>query len=82
MLRLKEILNNKGMTGKQLADILGVTPQYISGIARGSGSASVDVLAKIAKVLDVPLSSLFADYHAGKGCVCPHCGKEIQIELK
>lgn len=85
MFRIKEILDAKGISAKELADRMGVTPQYISGIIREKGSASVSVLSNIAKELGVPLSSLFDDYpgdnKASIGSVCPHCGREIVVEL-
>lgn len=82
MLRLKEVLAEQGVTGKQLAEKMGVTPQYISGIVRETGSASLDVLSKIAAVLNVPLSSLFGDYKSGITTRCPKCGQEFEVELK
>lgn len=86
MYRIKEILDEKGISAKVLAEKMGVTPQYISGIIREKGSASVSVLSNIAKELDVPLSSLFDDYQTASpnnivNATCPHCGKEIRIEL-
>ena len=81
MYRIKEILDQKGMTAKALADKMNATPQYISGIIRETASASVTVLANIAKVLDVPVSSLFEDYKQNDGfIICPHCGKPIRYE--
>ena len=65
---------------------MGVTPQYISGIIREKGSASISVLSNIAKELNVPLASLFDDYqdvptNNSVNVICPHCGKEINVEL-
>lgn len=82
MLRIKEVLLEKGITGKQLAEKMGVTPQYISGIVRETGSASIDVLSNIARHLEVPISSLFADYKTGIITKCPKCGQEFEVELK
>lgn len=82
MLRLKEVLSEQGVTGKQLAEKMGVTPQYISGIVRGTGSASIEVLSNIAKNLNVPISSLFSDYKSGFIAKCPKCGQEFEVELK
>ena len=82
MLRLKQVLAEQGVTGKQLAEKMGVTPQYISGIVRETGSASLDVLSKIANELNVPLSSLFDDYKNGIVTKCPNCGQEFEVELK
>lgn len=66
----------------ELAEKMGVTPQYVSGIVRGTGSASIEVLSKIAHTLGVPLASLFADYKSGVEAKCPHCGKPLNIEIK
>lgn len=82
MYRIKEVMQEQGITGKELAERLGKTPQYISGIVRGVDSASVEVLYKIAKAMNVPLSSLFSDYNGSQTIKCPNCGHEIAIELK
>lgn len=58
-LQLKQLLEEKGMTQQDLANILGVTRQYISNTARG-GSASIDFYERIADTLEVPLWHLFA----------------------
>lgn len=86
MYRIKEILDEKGISAKKLAERMGVTPQYISGIIREKGSASISVLSNIAKELNVPLASLFDDYKSvptsnSVNVICPHCGNEINVEL-
>ena len=86
MYRIKEILEEKGISAKSLAERMGVTPQYISGIIREKGSASISVLSNIAKELDVPLASLFDDYKSvpasnSINVICPHCGKKVNVEL-
>lgn len=81
MYRIREILNQKGMTGKELAERMGVTPQYISGIIRETGSASVEVLANIARILNVPVASLFEDYVSNENTIiCPKCGTKFKME--
>jgi transcriptional regulator with XRE-family HTH domain len=81
MYRIREILNQKGMTSKELAEKMGVTPQYISGIIRETGSASVEVLANIANILNVPVSSLFEDYVSDKNTIkCPKCGAKFELK--
>ena len=80
MYRIKEILDQKGLKSKDLAEKMGVTPQYISGIIREQGSASVTALSNIAKALNVPLAALFDDYlHEDDTFLCPHCGRKIKI---
>lgn len=86
MYRIKEILDEKGISAKTLAEKMGVTPQYISGIIREKGSASISVLSNIAKELNVPLASLFDDYQSESTnnsvkVTCPHCGNEVKVEL-
>ncbi|MEE0882247.1 MAG: helix-turn-helix transcriptional regulator [Bacteroidales bacterium] len=81
MYRIKEILSQKGMTAKQLAEAMNVTPQYISGIVRETGSASVEVLSNIAKILEVPISSLFEDYVSSENTICcPKCGARFELK--
>lgn len=84
MYRIKEILTQKGMTAKSLAEKMGVTPQYISGIIRETGSASVEVLSNIANVLEVPVSSLFEDYVSNNNntITCPVCQTRFKIDSK
>lgn len=57
-LRIREILAQKGMTNKALADRMGVTPQHISNILGGCG-LSVNVLMKVADALGVEFGDLF-----------------------
>ena len=82
MYRIKEILNQKGITGKELAEKMGVTPQYVSGIIRETGSASVEVLANIARILNVPVASLFEDYVSedSNTITCPKCGSKFVLK--
>ena len=82
MYRIKEVMQEQGVTGKELAERLWKTPQYISGIVRGADTASVEVLSKIAKALNVPLASLFSDYTSGTHVRCPKCNHEFDIDIK
>ena len=59
LLRLKEILAEKKMTGKELADRVGVTQATISTINSGDTFPRGDLLVKIAEVLDVDVRELF-----------------------
>lgn len=80
MFRIKEILREKGVTQIQLANMLGKTPQYVSGIIREVDGVSITALDSIAKALDVPLASLFEDYkHLGTSLTCPKCGARLKL---
>lgn len=59
ILRLKEILIEKGISGKDLATKVQVTPASISNIAQGNSFPKPDLLIKIAEVLDVDVRELF-----------------------
>lgn len=82
--RIKEILDQKGWKAKELADKLGTTPQYVSGIIRGEASISFPRLQEIADILGVTIPELFSDYKATVTVepgmlICPHCGNMIKV---
>lgn len=80
MFRIKEILREKGISQIQLANALGKTPQYVSGIIREVDGVSISALDAIAKALDVPLASLFEDFKsAGASLTCPKCGAKLRL---
>ncbi len=59
MLRLKEVLKEKSITGKELADRVGVTPASISNISNGNHFPKPELLKQIAQELDVDVRELF-----------------------
>ena len=59
LLRLKAILKEKGITGKDLAESVDVNPNTISRIVKGSSFPSGELLLKIANELDVDIKDLF-----------------------
>lgn len=61
-LRIKDILKEKGLTSKALAERLGKAPQYVNNIINGGKGVSLNTLNDIATELNVPISSLFADF--------------------
>lgn len=84
-LRVKEILKERGLTQKELAAMMGKSPQYIANVLNSEQGISVNVLIELARVLDVEFRDLFAVTRAdGKDApaiVCPHCGKPITIKV-
>ena len=83
-LRVKEILKEKGLTQKELADMIGKSPQYIANILNAEQGVSVNILIEFAKTLQVDFRDLFASTKEDSTTTvtCPHCGKPIEIELK
>ena len=86
-MRIREILKEQGITTKELAERMGISQ---SGLNQSiSGNPSVKVLTNIAEALNVPVWQLFADptellqkETPNASITCPHCGKEIKIEIK
>lgn len=66
ILRLKEILSDKGVTGKELADKIGVTPASISNIVQGNSFPKPETLIAIASALDVDVKDLFVSTKEGE----------------
>lgn len=90
-MRVKELLKIKGITQKEFAEKLGMTPIGLSQIL--SGKPSYTTLEKIASALDVDVWELLISpediikkYSSGKDEVniqtCPHCGKPIVIKTE
>jgi len=90
-MRVKELLKIKGITQKEFAEKLGMTPIGLSQIL--SGKPSYTTLEKIASALDVDVWELLISpediikkYSNGKDEVniqtCPHCGKLIVIKTE
>lgn len=58
-LRINEILKQKKMTNREFARRMGKSPQYTNAIVKERSNASIVMLSKMAKVLDVPVRELF-----------------------
>lgn len=65
VLRLKEVLSEKGMSGKDLAKAVGVTPVSISNIVQGNSFPKPELLLSIAKELDIDVRELFRPTKGG-----------------
>lgn len=59
ILRLKEILKEKGMSGKDLAEAVKVTPASISNIVQGNSFPKPELLKSIADTLEIDIKDLF-----------------------
>ena len=60
-LNLKEILREKGMTSKELAEKVGVSSVTISYIVTNKTTPSLDMVSRIAQVLNVKISTLLGE---------------------
>ena len=61
--RIKEILQEQGLTLKDLAQMIGVDPSNLSSSLKNSGNPSVSRLEKIADALQVNMYELFVSKH-------------------
>jgi XRE family aerobic/anaerobic benzoate catabolism transcriptional regulator len=59
--RVRELRARRGMTRKILAKDSGVSERYLAQLEGGQGNASLGILRRIARALDVPLEALVAD---------------------
>lgn len=75
--RIKEILKERGILFKELAEKLGITD--IALRASLSGNPTIGTLQKVADALGVPVTELFAPTPTDT-IRCPHCGGAIKIE--
>jgi transcriptional regulator with XRE-family HTH domain len=57
--RIRELRSGRGMTLTALADEAGLSTGLISQVERGLSDPSLETLRRIAKVLDIPIFSLF-----------------------
>jgi transcriptional regulator with XRE-family HTH domain len=58
---LRAIRTEKGLTQEQLAELVGKTTEHVSFLERAERSPSFEVILDLARVLGVPVTSLFDD---------------------
>ena len=85
MLRIDKIMKEHNINTLQLAEIMNVSPQYVSEVVNERKNITITVLAKFAKALQVPMASLVDGYHEKEqlgfnSLNCPYCGNVISIE--
>lgn len=81
--RIKELLKERNMTQKELAQKIGVSAVSLNRYL--TGNTSVSSLEKIAEALGVEISELFVHRNteeANSTIVCPHCGNKFHIVIK
>lgn len=86
--RLKEIIKEKGVMSKTLAECMGITEVSVSALINGKTN-NLETLARAAECLGVEVWELFKapneekqGKEAGAAFVCPHCGKELHISIE
>lgn len=77
--RVLELCKQKGITQKDLAEKIGMTPVGLAKAA--NGNPTFETLEKIADGLGVTVPELFAPQPTNT-ITCPHCGKPIKIKFE
>lgn len=72
--KIKQLRINKGMKGKELAQLSKLDPSQISKIEKGDTNPSLEALERICNALDVTLSEFFSNCN-GKS----KSNREIQV---
>lgn len=57
--KLRKIRRHKDLTQERLAELLGVSVEFVSNMERGVNAPSFETIEKIAEVFDLPFSELF-----------------------
>lgn len=75
--RIKEVLKEKGMTAKDLANAIGISTQAISQAI--NGNPTIGTLEKIANAMGVPVVELLCTTTGV--IVCPNCKTKIRLDV-
>lgn len=59
--RIKELRKKKRIPQEKLAEMIGITPNYLSALERGAYNIKLDTLVQIIDCLDITADDLFRD---------------------
>lgn len=57
--RLRKVRRSKDLTQEQLAELVGISVDFVSLIERGLSSPSFETIQKLSEVLEVPVEEFF-----------------------
>lgn len=87
-MRFKEILDKYNITQQILADRMGMNRVSVSRLLSEKNDLRISTIEKIANAIGCTVEDLFKSPLCEKKdtptpyIVCPHCGKEIELELR
>lgn len=64
---IKKVRKSKGLTQKELAEMLGVSQQTVAQYERTDKMPKINTIKAIAKVLNVPVDTIIFSYPDGQG---------------
>ena len=80
--RVRHLRQRLQLTATELAAEAGVSPGMLSKIENGGTSPSLSTLRALARALNVPMTSFFADFEERRDCSYVHAGQGVLIERR
>ncbi len=80
-LRVKELLKEKGITGREFALKIGITEVGLYKMLSENGNPPLKRLYELAKELDCDIIDLF-EVENKSNFQCPHCGKDLNVKIE
>lgn len=79
--RIKEIMQEKGVSSVLLAEKIGVSKVTVSNLINNKTMPSLKTMEDIANALEVPMWQLFASPEevGGNTFSCPKCGARLKL---
>ena len=80
-IRIKEIMQEKGISSVVLAEKIGVSKVTVSNLINDKTMPSLKTMEDVANALDIPMWQLFAspDEVGGNSFICPKCGAKLKL---
>jgi len=79
MLRIKEVIKEKGSSVQDVAKLMGISSPALSRVL--NNNTTVEMLERIAKVLNVDIIELFEKKHQAN-LKCPNCGVDLNVKIE
>ena len=79
MLRIKEVIKEKGSSVQDVAKLMGISSPALSRVL--NNNTTVEMLERIAKVLNVDIIELF-ERKQQTNIKCPHCGTDLNVKIE
>jgi transcriptional regulator with XRE-family HTH domain len=80
--RVRHLRQRLQLTATELAAEAGLSPGMLSKIENGGTSPSLSTLRALARALNVPMTSFFADFEERRDCSYVHAGQGVLIERR
>ena len=81
-LQVLDYLHNTGLTQKELAERMGVSPAYIAKLVKGGENLSLETICKLHKALGIKLVSVNEPYSSPMTIVLPPSHAKAQVTLQ